>query len=65
MLRSEERANELAAASYGDVTSTGRILSSGTETIPKEELQAWARTPLPTRTRDYHNNHFNSDKWDT
>lgn len=59
-----ERAHELLAASYGDVTSTGRVLASGRETSSAQEIKDWGSAETPTRTRDYHNNHMNSDKFD-
>ena len=60
-----ERWNEISAAKEDQVTSTGRVLSStGRPHDRLPELLQWAEAPLPTRTRDYHNHHFNSDKWD-
>lgn len=61
---SADRAEELLGSSYGDVTSTGRVLASGREKTSPQRIREWASAELPTRTRDYHNNHMNSDKWD-
>ena len=56
------------AAKEGDVLpSTGRTLSyTGRPSDRLADLEAWASSSpdLPTRTRDYHSHHFNSDKWD-
>jgi aryl sulfotransferase len=32
--------------------------------LTKKDVDEWAKADTPQRTRDYHNNHFNSDKWD-
>lgn len=59
-----QRWEEVSHAQYGDITSTGRELSDGSPADGRQKILEWARSPLPQRTRDYHNNHQNSDKWD-
>lgn len=62
---SAERYEELLNAEPGAITSTGRELSHGwVKNTSIEEVKKWAETSHPTRTRDYHNHHQNSDKWD-
>jgi aryl sulfotransferase len=63
MIGSEERANEIMNARYGDVTSSGRILSFGSPKETYADVQEWAKSEFPTRKYDIFNNHINSDKW--
>lgn len=64
ILGSQLRADELSKANYGDITSTGRELSSGTTKDGPDEIAKWASNQTPQRIRDVHNHHQNSDKWD-
>lgn len=61
---SAARAEEVMNAKPGDITSTGRELCLGWNKGGLEEAQKWGEAPLPTRTKDYHNHHQNSDKFD-
>merc|ERR1712226_480098 len=55
---------ELLNAKYGDRLSDGRVLSFGSPADRRAEVEKWGTAPLPTRTKDYHNHHLNSDTWD-
>lgn len=57
--------HELTNMQYGDVTSTGRVLSNGTTKDRAEEIKKWAEAPFPQRTKDYFTSYFYSDRWDS
>jgi len=61
---SVERGTHIMSLKCGDKTNQGRILSCGHDAIGKSKVEGWAKAASPTRALDYHNHHFNSDRWD-